>query len=89
MEEIKKVYFTPKEVAEKFGVNISNVRFWDSEYGILKRESGESRKYNSNHMKTFARIKILLHFLNSEGVKQVMAGRINVQVDDDLIDTYV
>ena len=79
---------TPKEVADKFGVNISNVRFWDSEYGVMEREAGESRLYNSNHLKTFARIKILLNFLNSEGVKQVMAGRINVQVDDDLIIQY-
>ena len=88
MSEIEKAYFTPKEVADRFGVNISNVRFWDAEYGVLKRENGESRKYNSNHIKTFARIKILLNFLNSEGVKQVMAGRINVQVDDDLISKY-
>ncbi len=35
-EEIQKRYYTIGEVAEKFGVNTSLIRFWETEFDILR-----------------------------------------------------
>ena len=34
-KEIKKKYFTIGEVAQKFEINTSQLRFWESEFEIL------------------------------------------------------
>ncbi len=35
-EEIQKRYYTIGEVADKFGVNTSLIRFWETEFDILR-----------------------------------------------------
>ncbi len=34
--KIEKMFYSISEVAEMFGVNISNIRFWENEFDILK-----------------------------------------------------
>lgn len=36
MEEEKKMYYSIGEVADKYGVNTSLIRFWEKEFSILK-----------------------------------------------------
>ena len=65
-KEITKKYFTIGEVAQKFEVNTSQLRFWESEFEMLnpKKNKKGSRKYRLNDIEI---IKKIYHLLKKDG----------------------
>jgi len=90
MEEIKKLYFSVSEASKKLGINQSRLRYWDEEYGVvsIRAEKGKFRRVTPKDMITFTKIKLLSCIFNSEGIKQVLKGKIKVTIDNDLIVKY-
>ena len=58
----KKRYYSIGEVASKFNVNPSLIRFWEKEFSILKpkKTSKGNRKFSPNDIKSFGKIYFLL-----------------------------
>ena len=58
----EKRYYSIGEVASKFNVNPSLIRFWEKEFSILKpkKTSKGNRKFSSNDIKSFSKIYFLL-----------------------------
>ena len=90
MEEIKKLYFTIPEAAKKLSVNQSKLRYWDSEYKVvsIRGTATKNRKITPKEMILFTKIKLLSCIFNSEGIKQVLKGKIKVTINNDLIVKY-
>jgi DNA-binding transcriptional MerR regulator len=65
--KIEKVFFSISEVAEMFGVNTSNIRFWENEFDILK----PNKNAKGNRMFTkedIENLKIIYHLLKEKGM---------------------
>jgi DNA-binding transcriptional MerR regulator len=65
--KIEKVFFSISEVAEMFGVNTSNIRFWEKEFDILKPH----KNMKGNRMFTkedIENLKIIYHLLKEKGM---------------------
>ena len=65
--KIEKVFFSISEVAEMFGVNTSNIRFWEKEFDILK----PYKNMKGNRMFTkedIENLKIIYHLLKEKGM---------------------
>ena len=65
--KIEKVFFSISEVAELFGVNTSNIRFWENEFDILK----PNKNAKGNRMFTkedIENLKIIYHLLKEKGM---------------------
>jgi DNA-binding transcriptional MerR regulator len=65
--KIEKVFFSISEVADMFGVNTSNIRFWENEFDILK----PSKNAKGNRMFTkedIENLKIIYHLLKEKGM---------------------
>ena len=65
--KIEKVFFSISEVAELFGVNTSNIRFWENEFDILK----PNKNAKGNRMFTkedIDNLKIIYHLLKEKGM---------------------
>lgn len=90
MEEIEKTYFSIPEAANKLGVNESKLRYWDSTFKVVKKRGKETlnRHITPKEMIAFTKIKLLSCLMNSEGIRQVLAGRIKITIDNDLIKSY-
>ena len=58
----KKRYYSIGEVASKFNVNTSLIRFWEKEFSILKpkKNSKGNRKFTSNDIENFSKIYFLV-----------------------------
>ena len=58
----EKRYYSIGEVASKFNVNSSLIRFWEKEFSILKpkKNSKGNRKFTSNDIENFSKIYFLL-----------------------------
>tara|TARA_B100000214_G_scaffold344128_1_gene293084 strand:+ start:182 stop:511 length:330 start_codon:yes stop_codon:yes gene_type:complete len=78
-KEIKKKYFTIGEVAQKFEINTSQLRFWESEFEILnpKKNKKGSRKYRLKDVEIIKKIHDLLKIdgFTIEGAKKKLAGK--------------
>jgi len=65
--KIEKVFYTIGEVAEMFGVNTSNIRFWENEFDILKPH--KNKKGNRLFTKEdIENLKIIYHLLKERGL---------------------
>lgn len=65
--KIEKVFYSISEVAEMFGVNTSNIRFWENEFEILKPHKNKK----GNRMFTLEDIenlKLIYHLLKERGM---------------------
>jgi DNA-binding transcriptional MerR regulator len=65
--KIEKVFYSIGEVADLFGVNTSNIRFWENEFDILKPH----KNTKGNRMFTLediANLKIIYHLLKERGM---------------------
>ena len=63
-KEIEKKYFTISEVAEMFDVTTSLIRFWETEFSILKplqKEKNAKRKFKIREIEIILKIKTLLY----------------------------
>ena len=78
-KEIKKKYFTIGEVAQKFEINTSQLRFWESEFEILnpKKNKKGSRKYRLKDVEIIKKIHDLLKIdgFTIEGAKKKLARK--------------
>lgn len=65
-KEIEKIYFTIGEVAEKFDVATSLIRFWESEFSILhpKKNKKGNRQYTKADIE---KLKLIYHLVKERG----------------------
>ena len=65
--KIEKVFFSISEVAEQFGVNTSNIRFWENEFDILKphKNAKGNRMFTKEDIEN---LKIIHHMLKEKGM---------------------
>ena len=61
-----KLYFSIGEVAEAFGVNASLIRFWDSEFDILKpkKNAKGNRMFSQEYIKN---LQLSYHLVKERG----------------------
>ncbi len=65
-KEIEKKYFTIGEVAEELGVATSLIRFWESEFSIIKPK--KNRKGNRQFTKEdIQNVKLIYHLVKEKG----------------------
>ena len=87
-KEITKKYFTIGEVAQKFEINTSQLRFWESEFEILnpKKNKKGSRKYRLKDIEIIKKIHDLLKIdgFTIEGAK-IKLARKNIFSDKKII----
>lgn len=90
MEEIEKIYYSLPEAARRIGVNESKLRYWDDVFNVVSIRSKKTndRKITTKNMIVFTKIKLLSCIMNSEGIRQVLKGKIKVTIDNDLIKSY-
>lgn len=64
--KIEKLYYSIGEVAEMFGVSNSLLRYWESEFNIIKprKTSNGNRLYTKKDIDT---IKIIYHLVKEKG----------------------
>lgn len=62
--KIEKVFYSISEAAEMFGVNTSNIRFWENEFDILKPQ--KNAKGNRLFTKDDIENLKLIHYLLKE-----------------------
>ncbi len=65
--KIEKIFYSIGEVAEMFGVNASNIRFWENNFDILKPQ----KNAKGNRMFTkedIENMKIIYHLLRERGM---------------------
>lgn len=65
--KIEKVFYSIGEVAEMFGVNPSNVRFWENEFDILKphKNAKGNRLFTKEDLEN---LKLIYHLLKDRGM---------------------
>ena len=65
--KIEKVFYTIGEVADLFGVNTSNIRFWENEFDILKphKNNKGNRMFTNEDIEN---LKIIYHLLKERGM---------------------
>lgn len=65
-KEIEKVYFTIGEVAEKFNVATSLIRFWETEFDILspKKNKKGNRQFTRSDIQ---KLKLIYHLVKERG----------------------
>lgn len=86
--EIEKLYFSIGEVAEKFGVNSSLIRFWEKEFPQLqpRKNSRGNRVYSKKDIELFAKIHHLVkeRGYTLEGAKNALRKRSLIEEGDTL-----
>jgi DNA-binding transcriptional MerR regulator len=65
--KVEKVFYSISEVAELFGVNTSNIRFWENEFDILKphKNAKGNRMFTKEDIEN---LKIIHHLLKEKGM---------------------
>jgi len=65
--KIEKVFYSISEVAELFGVNTSNIRFWENEFDILKphKNAKGNRMFTKEDIEN---LKLIYHLLKERGM---------------------
>jgi DNA-binding transcriptional MerR regulator len=65
--KIEKVFYSIGEVADMFGVNASNIRFWENEFDILKphKNAKGNRLFTKEDIEN---LKIIHHLLKERGM---------------------
>ncbi len=64
--DIQKLYYSISEVAEMFGVSNSLIRFWETEFSVLK-PSKNSRGDRRFTRKDIDNLKIIYHLVKEKG----------------------
>ncbi len=64
--DIEKVYYTIGEVAEEFNVATSLIRFWESEFDILKPKKNKkgNRQFTRDDIK---KLRLIYHLVKERG----------------------
>ena len=72
----QKLYYTIKEVAEMFGLNESTLRYWESEFPILKPKTTGPAKVRQYQDKDIEQIKLIHNLVKVRGFKLAAAKKI-------------
>ncbi|MHB9056011.1 MAG: MerR family transcriptional regulator [Paludibacteraceae bacterium] len=80
----EKLYYSISEVAEMFGINQSNLRFWEKEFKQLKprRNDKGTRFYTKDDLRVIKQIIFLINDqkLTLEGVRRKLSEKKDVVV---------
>ena len=71
-----KLYYSIKEVAEMFDLNESTLRFWETEFPYLKRETAGPSKVRQYTEKDIEQIKLIHNLVKVRGFKLAAAKKI-------------
>lgn len=63
-----KLYFSIKEVAEMFNINESKIRFWETQFDILRRDEKEKGKRRSYRQEDIDAIRLIYHLVEERGM---------------------
>lgn len=65
-QQTERLYYTISEVAEKFNVNTSLIRFWEKEFNILKPAKNKkgNRMFTSEDVEN---IRLIYHLVKEQG----------------------
>ena len=86
-DEIQKRYYSISEVAEMFGVSNSLIRFWETEFSVIKpnKNSRGDRRFTR---KDIDNIKIIYHLVKEKGFtlegakREMKANKINSTINN-------
>ena len=82
--DISKVYYSISEVAEKFNVNSSLIRFWEKEFDIIRPQ--KNKKGNRLFTKEdLSNLHIIYHLVKERGFKLEGAKRKLKQNKEEVI----
>lgn len=76
MNKNLKLYYSIKEVAEMFGLNESTLRYWESEFPILKPKTAGPNKVRQYSEKDIEQIKLIHNLVKVRGFKLAAAKKI-------------
>lgn len=85
--KIEKVFYSISEVAEMFGVNTSNIRFWENEFDILKphKNNKGNRMFTKEDIEN---LKIIYHLLKERGMTIKGAQKKLKENKEDTLQNY-
>jgi DNA-binding transcriptional MerR regulator len=85
--KIEKVFYSISEVADMFGVNTSNIRFWENEFDILKphKNAKGNRMFTKDDIEN---LKIIYHLLKEKGMTIRGAQKKLKENKDDTVQNY-
>ena len=72
----QKLYYTIKEVAEMFGLNESTLRYWETEFPMLKPKTTGPAKVRQYQEKDIEQIKLIHNLVKVRGFKLAAAKKI-------------
>ena len=72
----QKLYYSIKEVAEMFGLNESTLRYWETEFPILKAKTTGPAKVRQYQEKDIEQIKLIYNLVKVRGFKLAAAKNI-------------
>lgn len=84
---IEKVFYSIGEVADLFGVNTSNIRFWENEFDILKphKNNKGNRMFTKEDIEN---LKIIYHLLKERGMTIKGAQKKLKENKEDTLQNY-
>jgi len=71
-----KLYYSIKEVAEMFGLNESTLRYWETEFPLLKPKTTGPNKVRQYSEKDIELLKLIHNLVKVRGFKLAAAKRI-------------
>ncbi len=71
-----KLYYSIKEVAEMFDLNESTLRYWETEFPLLKPKTAGSSKIRQYQEKDIELIKLIHNLVKVRGFKLAAAKKI-------------
>ena len=82
---IEKLYFSIGEVADELGVNTSQIRYWEKEFGMLRprRDSKGDRKFTQDDIRKLR----LVHYLLKQRGFTIQGAREHLRNDPDKVET--
>jgi DNA-binding transcriptional MerR regulator len=64
-----KTYYSIKEVAEKFGLNESTLRYWEQEFSFLRPKTSGTAKIRQYQEKDIEQIRLIHNLVKIRGFK--------------------
>ena len=72
----RKLYYSIKEVAEMFGLNESTLRYWETEFPLLKPKTAGPSKVRQYQEKDIEQLKLIHNLVKVRGFKLAAAKKI-------------
>lgn len=79
----EKVYYSISEVSEITGLEQSTIRFWDSEFKIVKKRSRKgNRFFSKKDLQLFVELSKLHNILTIKGMELFIKGQLKIELDE-------